>query len=400
VRVVIPARLGGVDVTASEKEAIGNDSFEPASLFGARTRIKDSSSDWCGESVRVSLATGVGERLVPFGDENIADALFGWAARFDDTGGEADRVLSEDFSVVILLGGERRCAWGVEGDVVVREMFNGLRVGDWVGEDGGDIDAFEGDLVFEDDLVVVWPSDGDVADFWKFPEDRFAVGGGENEVGAVRVPEGEFGDGGLLACEAMVEACAVAACRRVGGAAAICLAFARLAAIAAATLDFFVSTIADAGGVKGERPEGAALSSCLRAVASSVLAIASARSLHTASNAQNKALALSRRPAFWSANVFLIHLSKTSSPPVISMSVLDLDWLVSTTVRKWATEYWRTDKFLSWTPCHSIGSISLGWGCACKIISLAVFWVWIATIFLVREPKRKSGMMVNSTNGS
>lgn len=68
---------------------------------------------------------------------------------------------------------------------------------------------------------------------------RFALAGGVTGRPLVLMLVGELGESGRLAWLAIFEAWDVAACRRVGGAAAICLAFARLAAIAAATLLFF-----------------------------------------------------------------------------------------------------------------------------------------------------------------
>ena len=91
------------------------------------------------------------------------------------------------------------------------------------------------------------------------------------------------GDRGRLG-EVVVRAVEVAWCRSVGGSTAIAFAFARLAAIAAATLFFF-------GDVKSVGPDnkpgsGHAFSSCLRAVVSNPAMIAAPLSFHTAFNNQ------------------------------------------------------------------------------------------------------------------
>lgn len=144
---------------------MGSDSFDPASLLGARTRIKDSSSECCGEMGRVSLATGIGERLFPFGEENTPDARFGWAVRAGAAGGERDRALSEDFGWTVVVGGERWWEYedGEVGAGPAREICNGLRVGDCVGDDGGDKEPLDGALTFVETLLIAWPNDGDVA---------------------------------------------------------------------------------------------------------------------------------------------------------------------------------------------------------------------------------------------
>lgn len=85
--------------------------------------------------------------------------------------------------------------------------------------------------------------------------------------------------------EVVVRAVEVAWCRNVGGSIAIAFAFARLAAITAATLLFFV------GGAESVEPGnklglGHAFSSCLRAVGSKPAIIAVPLSFQTAFNDQ------------------------------------------------------------------------------------------------------------------
>ena len=87
------------------------------------------------------------------------------------------------------------------------------------------------------------------------------------------------GDRGRLG-EVVVRAAEVAWCRSVGGSTAIAFAFARLAAIAAATLLFF-------DGAESVEPgnrfgSGHAFSSCLRAVGSKPAMITVPLSFHTA----------------------------------------------------------------------------------------------------------------------
>lgn len=93
------------------------------------------------------------------------------------------------------------------------------------------------------------------------------------------------GDRGRLG-EVVVRAADVAWCRNVGGSIAIAFAFARLAAITAATLLFFV-----VGGAESVEPEnklgsGHTFSSCFRAAGSRPAIIAVPLSFHTAFNNQ------------------------------------------------------------------------------------------------------------------
>lgn len=92
------------------------------------------------------------------------------------------------------------------------------------------------------------------------------------------------GDRGRLG-EVVVRAVEVAWCRNVGGSYAIAFAFARFAAITAATLLFFV-----VGGAEPVEPNrfgsGHAFSSCFRPAGSSPAIIAVPLSFHTAFNSQ------------------------------------------------------------------------------------------------------------------
>jgi len=106
---------------------------------------------------------------------------------------------------------------------------------------------------------------------------------GRERGGEPTEPFDRDGDRGRLG-EVVVLAVEVAWCRSVGGSVAIAFAFARLAAIAAATLLFFgdVESV-DPGNRFGS---GHALSSCLRAVVSKPAMIAVPLSFHTAFNNQ------------------------------------------------------------------------------------------------------------------
>lgn len=100
-------------------------------------------------------------------------------------------------------------------------------------------------------------------------------------------------------------------------------AFARLAAMAAAILDF----LGTLGVAEATAPTisglGHALSSCLRAVPSRASNIAKAQSCHTASKDQNMTLAVSLTAGLGSARAFLTDFSRTSSPPLASMECLE-----------------------------------------------------------------------------
>lgn len=114
----------------------------------------------------------------------------------------------------------------------------------------------------------------------------------------------------------------VAWCLRVGGAFAIAFAFARLAAIAAATLLFFKL------GVVGGRStttlgSGHAFSNCFRAVASNPSMITVALSCHTLSKTQNVPRALSRTVGLGSPSAFFTDFSSSSNPPADSMYDFD-----------------------------------------------------------------------------
>ena len=91
------------------------------------------------------------------------------------------------------------------------------------------------------------------------------------------------GDRGRLG-EVVVRAVEVAWCRSVGGSIAIAFAFARLAAITAATLLFFDCT--ESVDPDSKLRSGHAFSSCLRAVVSKLAMIAVPLSFHTAFNNQ------------------------------------------------------------------------------------------------------------------
>lgn len=97
------------------------------------------------------------------------------------------------------------------------------------------------------------------------------------------------------------------------------LAFALLAAIAAAMLDF-LGTLGVAEAIPPMSSGlGHALSSCFLAVPSKASSIAKAQSCHTASKDQNMTLAVSLTAGFGSASAFLTDFSRTSRPPVASM---------------------------------------------------------------------------------
>lgn len=139
--------------------------------------------------------------------------------------------------------------------------------------------------------------------------------GGERDA---RGPRG-VGEAARTACE--VE---VAWCLNVGGDVAIAFAFARLAAIAAATLVFLVflgvvgGRMADAANGSGQT-----FSSCFRARESRVPRIANPRSCHTDSKTQKQTRACSLTPMLASAKDLFMHFSKISAPPDDSIMFLD-----------------------------------------------------------------------------
>lgn len=127
--------------------------------------------------------------------------------------------------------------------------------------------------------------------------------------------------GGDVACVERDEE--VACCLRVGEVAvAFDFDFARLAAIAAATLLFFAVGVV--GGSTGTASgSGQAFSSCLRAVASSDSRIGMALSRQTPWKAQKSPRPLSRTLGLGSASAFLRDFSIISTPPTDSMWVLE-----------------------------------------------------------------------------
>jgi hypothetical protein len=127
------------------------------------------------------------------------------------------------------------------------------------------------------------------------------------------------GDAALTACE--VE---VAWCLKLGGDVAIALAFARLAAIAAATLLFLLFF-----GVAGDKTvatvsrSGQDFSSCFRATASKDSRKTLPRSRHTFSKAQKHERALSLTPILASVKAFFTAFSKISKPPEVSIACFE-----------------------------------------------------------------------------
>jgi hypothetical protein len=110
----------------------------------------------------------------------------------------------------------------------------------------------------------------------------------------------------------------------VGGDVAIALAFARLAAIAAATLLFllFFGVTGDETIVAASR-SGQTFSSCLRATGSKDSRIALPRSRQTSSKTQKHKRALSLTPTLASAKDFLTDFSKISKPPEASITCFE-----------------------------------------------------------------------------
>lgn len=101
------------------------------------------------------------------------------------------------------------------------------------------------------------------------------------------------------------------------------LALARLAAIAAATLFFFVFF-----GVAGGKAEissglGQTFSICLRASGSSDSRMARPRLCQISSKIQNKSRAVSLTAGLGSANAFLRDFSSVSRPPDVSIAVFE-----------------------------------------------------------------------------
>ena len=117
-------------------------------------------------------------------------------------------------------------------------------------------------------------------------------GGADGELGAAfpdTLPVDREGESERVGGD-MVRAADVAWCRRVGGAVAIALALARLAAIAAATLLFFIAGVV--GCTAGRSCWlGHALSNCLRFAPSCASRTTRPRSFHKPSKDQNAARA-------------------------------------------------------------------------------------------------------------
>ena len=111
----------------------------------------------------------------------------------------------------------------------------------------------------------------------------------------------------------------VAWCRSEGGAAAIAFAFALLAAMAAAMLDFFGACVAGASDPPTTEGSGQAFSSCFFAVPSRLFKITMALSGHTEWNVQNMTRLFSRTAGLGSARAFFTERSKTSMPAAESM---------------------------------------------------------------------------------
>lgn len=112
----------------------------------------------------------------------------------------------------------------------------------------------------------------------------------------------------------------VAWCRSVGGAVAIAFALARLAAIAAATLDFFAGFGVVGGMEEASSGLGQTFSTSFRAISGKLSSMAALRSLQTSLKLQKANLAAALTPALASLSDFLIPPSKTSTPPEASMA--------------------------------------------------------------------------------
>lgn len=126
----------------------------------------------------------------------------------------------------------------------------------------------------------------------------------------------------------------VAACRRVGGAVAIALAFALVAAIAARTLLFFAT------GVEGAvdlGPPGAADSNSFRAVPSRPAIMTAPLSLQIPSYTQNAALAVSRTEGLVSTRDFFKPFSIVSNAPEPSIACFARPPCVWRYNLRWAT---------------------------------------------------------------
>jgi hypothetical protein len=138
--------------------------------------------------------------------------------------------------------------------------------------------------------------------------------GGETDA---RVPA-EDGEVARKACELEV-----AWCLSEGGDVAIAFAFARLAAIAAAILVFFVVGVEGWVIAAATSGLGQTFSSCFLARESSVPRTASPRSCHTPSKTQKHMRALSLTPTLASARALFMHFSKISAPPDDSITPFD-----------------------------------------------------------------------------
>jgi hypothetical protein len=130
-----------------------------------------------------------------------------------------------------------------------------------------------------------------------------------------------FGAGGEVAL--VMCRLEVAWCLRLGGAEAMTLALARLAAMAAATLLFLLFLGVTGGKSAVACGFGHALSSCFRATESRDSNMTVPRSGHTPWKTQKQARALSLTPGLGSAKAFLNDLSRVSTPPEASMTCFE-----------------------------------------------------------------------------
>lgn len=161
------------------------------------------------------------------------------------------------------------------------------------------------------------------------PIDVLAANGGETSPLPV-------GDIARAACDVLV-----AWWRRDGGAAAFALAFARVAAIAAATLLFLtlgVSVVETAARLPGL---GHALSSCFLATESKACRMSAPLSDQMPSKTQNIFRASSRTLGFGSPRVFLTAFSSKSTPPVDSIACFARIPCTSRYTWMWPREYCR-----------------------------------------------------------
>jgi hypothetical protein len=202
-------------------------------------------------------------------------------------------------------------------------------------------------------------------------------------------------------CGEIVRAADVAWWRSVGGAVAIALALARLAAIAAAMLLFFVAGVGAPVDIDACPPGfGLAFSIALRFVASCASRIACARSGQSASNAQKATRPPWRALGFESASALRSVLSRGSSMPVDSIECRARAPCVSRYLVRCSATYARPCGTLSCKAFENSEMTTRGVGVVYAKMVVTDAWEACAVIFLTKPAILSRFRSMVSTTGS